>query len=143
MHHSVIYRLNRSASHSWMTRFKVIQISRKLNKRALHELFIWSIHVYIGVCQWVCYIQTALLCTQHHSQPYQWSKMTVTENRGARMIVQIDEMHHLSGFHLPPTMSQLAKKRKILWGRKWLFCSGFSVVSQLPTATHLISKLCS
>lgn len=68
--------------------------------------------------------------------------MTVTENRGAHAIVQIDEMCHLSGFHLPPD-EPIGEEEENIVGRKWLFCSGFSVVSQLPTATHLISKLCS
>lgn len=63
------------------------------------------IYVYIDVCQRVCCIDSSgfIYCAlSMSSQLYQWSKMTVTENRGAHAIVQIDEMCHLNGFHLPP-----------------------------------------
>ncbi len=87
-------------------------------------------------------VNTICCALSMSSQPHQWPKMTVTENRGFHAIVQIDEMWHLSGFHLPPD-EPIGEEEENIVGRKLLFCSGFSVDSRLHTKTHLITKLCS
>lgn len=112
----------------------------------LYCVFMFIYTCFLDVCQWVCCIQTEVAFSIVHSASvvslaYQWSKMTVTKKKKSN---RCSNRWNVPFKWLSPSPDEpIGEEEENIEGRKWLFCLDFSVVLQLPTATHLVSKLCS